>query len=440
MTFQDIFLTPIYLTLMFGLVYALRKNATNPLTKHYYMIGFSLKAGGAIGVGLVYWFIYGGGDTFHYFNHSGIVWQALLDDPYVGIKILFSNGEYDPDTYNYVKHLEWYRDTKTFVVVKVATVFDIFSIHTYSVTALCFALACFSGVWALYRSLVDMYPILYKEFGRAVFFLPSVFFWGSGLLKDTLTLGAMGWAFYGFYFGIIKNHKRKTNILILLTSIWAINAVKGYILICLIPAMGVWMILQYRDKMKKGVFKALLIPLLILFALPIAYVISNSVLASLEEVAKTAKITAEWVGREGSVYSLGEFDGTFASVIVKFPAAVFVSLFRPFLWEARNPVMLLSALEALFFSFLTIQTLWRTKGNILKTMFAHPFIIFCFTFAILFAFEVGVTSYNFGSLVRYKIPMMPFYIAGMYILRHYGVKKLEVQNTKYEAGNMKYQV
>ena len=146
MTFQDIFLTPIYLTLMFGLVYALRKNATNPLTKHYYMIGFSLKAAGGIGVGLVYYFIYGrgsnSGDTFQYFYHSGVVWQAFLDDPYAGIKILFSNGEYDPDTYNYVKYLEWYRDKKTFIVVKVATIFDIFTIHTYSVTALCFALVC----------------------------------------------------------------------------------------------------------------------------------------------------------------------------------------------------------------------------------------------------------------------------------------------------------
>jgi hypothetical protein len=35
---------------------------------------------------------------------------------------------------------------------------------------------------------------------------------------------------------------------------------------------------------------------------------------------------------------------------------------------------------------------------------------------LLFAFAVGFTSYNFGALVRYKIPMMPFYYIALFIL------------------------
>jgi hypothetical protein len=37
-------------------------------------------------------------------------------------------------------------------------------------------------------------------------------------------------------------------------------------------------------------------------------------------------------------------------------------------------------------------------------------------FSIIFAFSVGFTSYNFGTLVRYKIPLMPFYYIALFIL------------------------
>jgi hypothetical protein len=47
----------------------------------------------------------------------------------------------------------------------------------------------------------------------------------------------------------------------------------------------------------------------------------------------------------------------------------------------------------------------------------------CLVFAISFSFGVGVNSYNFGTLVRYKIPMMPFYVSGLYILRYYANKR-----------------
>jgi hypothetical protein len=38
-------------------------------------------------------------------------------------------------------------------------------------------------------------------------------------------------------------------------------------------------------------------------------------------------------------------------------------------------------------------------------------------FAIIFAFSVGFTSYNFGSLSRYRIPLLPFYVGAILILR-----------------------
>ncbi|MFT6828639.1 MAG: hypothetical protein ACI9GZ_003758, partial [Bacteroidia bacterium] len=46
----------------------------------------------------------------------------------------------------------------------------------------------------------------------------------------------------------------------------------------------------------------------------------------------------------------------------------------------------------------------------LLVVFDDPFLVFCLIFSILFAFAVGVSTANFGTLMRYKIPMMPFFL------------------------------
>jgi hypothetical protein len=45
-----------------------------------------------------------------------------------------------------------------------------------------------------------------------------------------------------------------------------------------------------------------------------------------------------------------------------------------------------------------------------------PNLTFCLVFSIIFAFAVGISSYNFGALSRYKIPCLPFYAAALVIL------------------------
>jgi len=43
--------------------------------------------------------------------------------------------------------------------------------------------------------------------------------------------------------------------------------------------------------------------------------------------------------------------------------------------------------------------------------------MYCLLFALLFALFVGATTANFGTLVRYKIPCMPFYIIAIFLIQ-----------------------
>jgi hypothetical protein len=103
-------------------------------------------------------------------------------------------------------------------------------------------------------------------------------------------------------------------------------------------------------------------------------------------------------------------------MLTKFPQAVVVTLFRPFIWESKKIIVLLSGLEALLFLYFTIKVIIKRKTGIFSMVIKDPNLSFCLAFSIIFAFAVGITSYNFGALSRYKIPCLPFYAASLVIL------------------------
>jgi len=434
MDIKDIFLTPIYLLFIYLAAYAAKNRVARKTAKPYFIPALTVKIVGAVALGLVYQFYYRGGDTFNFFLDSKVIWEAFLNSPFKALGIIFADGGHHSEIYEYTRRIYFYVDRQTFHVVRVAGFFGMFTFQTYSLIAVCFALCCFSGMWALYKVFLDCYPNLHRRLAYAVFFIPSVFFWGSGLLKDTLTLGALGWLFHAFYFGLIKRRSLFVNISVLLAAMLVIQAIKVYILLCFLPAAFLWVFMEYRTRIRSAALRLVSLPLVIAISVPISYqaiikVTEDSTRYQLDNITATTKTTADWlrvVGTQqgGSVYSLGEFDGTWTSMLAKAPAAINVSLYRPYLWEARNPVMLLSALEAAFFLFLSLKILFQIKlARLGRILTSQPILLFCLVFSLTFSFAVGVSSYNFGTLVRYKIPMMPFFLSFLYIVQSQAVNK-----------------
>ena len=143
---------------------------------------------------------------------------------------------------------------------------------------------------------------------------------------------------------------------------------------------------------------------------------------SVENITKKAKKTQEWIAyisevQEGSGYDLGTLDGTLGGMLSKFPQAVNVTLYRPFLWESKKPIILLSAIESTAFLIFTLMIFYkRGIGGTFKQIFRDPNLLFFFIFSLIFAFAIGISTGNFGSLSRYKIPCMPFFASLLLVL------------------------
>ncbi len=436
----DLIIAPLTLLVLLLLAYFLREVSATEETKKYFFPALLLKMLGAIGVGLIYQFYYGGGDTFSYYTHGAAhIVNAFYENFSAGLKLLTANGEFDPETYKYSSKIWMYRDQTSYFIVRIAAIFGVLTYNTYSSVALLFAFFSFWGLWLMYQSFYKIYPELNKWLAVSIFFVPTVFFWGSGILKDTVTLGATGFLVYSFIQLAFERKNMVWNSILMAFSIYLIISVKLYIFLSLMPALILWFFLYRIGRIRSAVARALVAPILLVVGGFLAYYVAlkageDNKRYALDQIAETAQVTAYdiryWTGRDaGSGYSLGELDGTFESMIKLAPQAVNVALFRPYLWEVNNPLMLLSALEALFLLGLTIRLFYRNKLVHIGQSLKSPIILFCLGFAIIFAFGVGISTYNFGTLSRYRIVMVPFFLMALFILDfHAQSKKQNVSN------------
>ncbi len=426
MELRDIVVTPLLLVIVLLISLYIRNRIQDPILRRYFMPALWLKIFGALALGFIYQFYYSGGDTYNYHTFgSRVIWEAFTENFSTGVKLLFTEPGEHPELYRYVQRIPFYSDPKSFFVIRIAVFFDLITFSTYSATAIFFALFGFVGGWAFFITFYKQFPHLHKWIALSVLSIPSVIFWGSGVLKDTITLSALGLLTYAINKLLIRKDLTIINVILLLLSGWIIIKVKMYIILCFLPAAFFWVYAKQLFTTGSFVTRVLLAPLLIPFVLVGAYfgvskISEKDEKYSLDQIAKTAQITAYdiryWTGRDaGSGYSIGELDGTFSGMLLLAPQAVNVSLYRPYLWEVKKPLMLLSALESFCFLILTIFLLVRYPLAFFKA-FNDPNILFCFVFSLVFAFGVGVSTFNFGTLARYKIPLLPFYSLGLVLM------------------------
>lgn len=429
MELRDFIVTPILLIITYVVAYFIRAKVTDDVNRVYFLPALSVRLISALALGVLYQFYYDGGDTFMYHTHgSRHVWEAFCDSPLLGLKLLFSDGSNQVGIYKYASRIYFFNDPASYTIIRIASLFDLITFSTYSATALLFAVLSFMGTWMFFLTFYKQYPHLHRSLAVASFFIPSVFFWGSGVLKDSITLACLGVATYQFYKIIFEKKVTLINFLLLLLALYGIFSVKKFVLQAYLPAVIIWIFMRNFWSIRSLVLKMVLIPFAIALVIGSSYfaivkVGEDDARYSIYKIAETAKITAYdiryWSGRDaGSGYSLGKLDGTYNSMIRLAPQAINVSLFRPYLWEVRNPLMLLSAFESFFLLAFTLYVITKKKFTFLSA-FTNSNIFFAGAFSISFAFAVGVSTFNFGTLARYKIPLLPFFLVALILILDY---------------------
>ena len=375
-------------------------------------------------------FYYGGGDTLNYYRDCSILFDAFTNDPILPVKIIFLPSlNYSYDTQVYLSNMIFDRDPASFWVVRIIGPINLLGLNSFWITTVLVSTMSFFMIWSFYFALIKLYPRAYKKLAIAVLFMPSLFFWGSGIMKDTLTF-----SFLAFILKTLIDTHRGTyktkNICFSLLFFYATLSIKAYVAACLIPALAIYYIIRFKSVIPNPTIRSLVTPFFLAITAGVSIFILNYFSEylgkySLDKFEETVEVYGWWHERvvnyyqdgDGSYYTLGyEAGNGITGLILKFPLAVNVSLFRPYLWEIKNIVMLMTALESFFVLIVTIQVI-RRRGliKVLSQLFTTPLISFCITYALLFLFAVGLASNNFGALARYKIPGLALYMIALYL-------------------------
>ena len=243
----------------------------------------------------------------------------------------------------------------------------------------------------------------------------------------------LGWLCYStFQFFVSRNWSIK-NILVFIGSFLLIAYTKVYILLCFIPALTGWVLFNITKRMRNRKVATLInfaSVLLVSLGFMAVYNQYSELLGefSFNKFEKTSEITRNYIAyvsnvEKGSAYDLGELTPGLAGMLSKFPQAVTVTLFRPYLWEANKIIVFLNALESLAIFLITIKLLISIGiKKIIRSLKSDYTIQFTLIFSVIFAFFVGISTYNFGTLSRYKIPCIPFYLLTLVLMYYQHAK------------------
>ncbi len=431
---NDFILAPIFFLIIWAFAKSRRdKKYGNALISKYYLPALNFRILGNFLAALIYQYYYHGGDTFEYYWAISNIWDAFIYRPALGLELIFeppTSHSWDAISFRhpYLK----YPDTGA--VIRIGGFLSLFTANSYLGIAFAITALTFGGCWRLYKTFVELYPNLYREFAWAILFIPSVCFFGTGIQKDSITMGAIGYLTYSCYLLFIKREFTTGDVIIALINFALLFYIKPYILMAFLPGLIIWIFWKYRSAISNSALKTLAGPLFILFIAGFGYytlVLMGTYYRffALENVINYTEVVqnsmvAETAITSGSGYSLGSYAPTPIGLLSVAPQAIIVSLFRPFLWEVNSPLLAIAGLEGFISMIMTLYVLWKVGVlNTFRILISNPEVAFALTFALVFAFAVGFSSYNFGALMRYKIPALPFYFAGLVILWNEGRKK-----------------
>jgi len=431
----DICLAILYFAVIYIIAFHYKKIkiAKNPEYKYFILALTAKVAGGFIFALLTVYFT--PGDSLMYFQASIDVFKVFVNNPLDGIDMIFKN--YDSlnlsttDISYYT--LDFINGSDIWLLVRILFFINLLSLFSYGSTTIIFASISFIGLWMAYSNLCKLYPNYSKHLLISFFMIPTIMYWGSGVLKDTVTISCMGWMIYSFSNIFIFKRKIIYSFFIIFLASILIYYLKPYILYVLLPTLLIWGQTNLKNLIKGSFIRIILIPLIVItISISTFFVLKNISIGAgkydINKIEQTLEGFQSWHGylnatQNQSGYTLGEMEFTSLGFIKVTPAALNVTFFRPYLWEIRNIPTLIGAVESfilfLFFFYLII----KLRGRFFKIIFKNKDILFMMIFSVIFGVIVGVSSYNFGALSRYKMPAQLLFVTALFLI--YNIAKDE---------------
>lgn len=357
-------------------------------------------------VGYVFFSYYQQGDTINYFTDGRQLAQIAYQQPGYYLQILLGLAP-PPST------LVFLDQPRAFFFAKCVSVVNIFTFNNYWITSVYFSLIAFSASWVLANDLSRRFPE--QRYAAAVAFLgyPSVVFWSSGVLKESLAVAAI----MGIVYLVLRlQAKAYTGArlvpigLTLLLAIWILWRLKYYYAGVLLPTLLSAIIAQAVGRRRNTLITIVSFVVIWLTLIGLASLLHPRL--AIGQLLEVLVYNHDAIVRMSDASNLIHFqslDETAGSFLKNLPLALVSGLFCPLIGEGTTVFQWLAGLENTVLLMLFVGALCGRQPNARKP--AHRvWLMAIVTYVVVLGSLLAFASPNFGSLVRYRVAFLPFLV------------------------------
>ena len=363
-----------------------------------------LRLGAGICLGLLYTFYYPVADTFAYFS-DGSKLSALARTNFLsyGKLMLFNDGLE-------VAGLTMLEPRAVFLT-KVTSVFNIFTLDNYWAIGLYYSAISFLGAWSLVVVIHRNIPSVSSAATVAFLFMPSVVFWTSGLLKESLAMAALFFLCAVFLELWFRNTIAWWKIVTAVFAFWVFWNLKyyyaGVFIAVAITSIFFKKLVHPRIGMSAGMECVLWLAMLVLPVVLVTFLHPNFNLDRLASVIVSNNQAYNVLSEPGDYVRFESLSAEPGSLLRNAPRALLSGLFRPFIWETSSILQVLQGVENAVLVLFFVGALLRLKSYVYSP---HRLLILAaVAFIVITAVFITMSAPNFGTLSRYRVGYISFF-------------------------------
>lgn len=298
--------------------------------------------------------------------------------------------------------------------------------------SLVFTATGFAGQVLIYKAFTRLMPDprLRRWWQFGILFMPSLTFWSSGLLKDPIGLFGLGLTFLGLTRFLERSSWR--SVFLTVAGLYTLLLYRSPLVPVFLLASAPLLIAKPSRSRPAGArgssrawrvaaFAGGFIVISTLSRIDSRLGVDTVSDSMLQERSRYALVKGgSTVGDLKLADGVNVTEGSSLRLLGLMPEAVTFTLCRPFPWESTDsPIIVLASAEnslllALVGS-LAVRTLLR-PGR-LTSLVSEPLFWTCVIVTVVFAFALGVSTPNFGTVSRYRMPLMPFFWGAIVVVR-----------------------
>lgn len=419
MNFSDLLYAGLYLCYTGLFLYIIHRShyfESTGLSRRRRMFFFLLKASAGVALTLVYTYYYtdrSKQDIYRYFDDSLIISSVLWKSPSAWLQIMTGYGLYEPEVFRHLLDTQHFTHrfddsiTSNMLIIRLLSLMNFFSMGNIYINTLFFNMLSFTGLTLLYRTFITYTCVESRWWMFPLFLLPSVLFWGSGLLKESLLFFAIP---VYLHFLLNQNRERQdVHLLWVSLALAVIVLTKFHIAVLLLWCSLLLPVNLFRSNSRFETERRLV---LFLLAGGAALYFFGADICEMVMNKRNEFIVLGWEEQSGSTVASDLATGGCSDMFRLLPGSMLTALLRPYLWEG-NWLYRVFALESLVF---ILALIYRLRRFHITNRYNNRLAMFCFVFAFLNYMVIGMTAPILGAVVHYRVIAMIFLWLGVLLM------------------------